>query len=189
MDSGTLIYLVAVIIYFIYTALKKNKKGTEEGLPGESERPKSEREAEPAPPARSFEEMLKEIRREQQGRSKDFERSGQKETNQPHQTPQRPSTYADRQENERRKEKPIVIPEPNIPKAYQNYTGARASERGKLKTLDEQVDIDNTGIILGDVEPLAEVKPAGNRYAALLRQPQTLKDAIVVSEILQKKYF
>jgi len=56
-----------------------------------------------------------------------------------------------------------------------------------LVKLDDQVDLDDTKTILGEVEE--EDSGKTNKYAQLLKSPETLKDAIIVSEIINRKYF
>ncbi|EIM76462.1 hypothetical protein A3SI_09692 [Nitritalea halalkaliphila LW7] len=78
MDAGNILYIIAIIIYFIYSAVTAGKKK-------QAEREQEAREAEeigneqegPKQRSGSFEDMLREIRRAQQGAERDLERSGQ----------------------------------------------------------------------------------------------------------------
>lgn len=62
------------------------------------------------------------------------------------------------------------------------------SQTKKFKTIDEQVDIEQIEIRKID-EPIGGVKKeTSSRYAKLFRNPQRVKDAIVMTEILNRKY-
>jgi hypothetical protein len=71
-DAGNIIYIIAIIIYFIYTAVKKGQKPQDlDGQDDQSSDGQSERK-----PV-SFEDLLKEIRGGQQQREKDLSQTGQ----------------------------------------------------------------------------------------------------------------
>ncbi|WP_143960866.1 hypothetical protein [Litoribacter populi] len=183
MDAGTLIYIALVILYFLFTAFRKKDK------PQEDERFEGEQEGERRPA--SFEDMLKEIRREQQERTRDFEDSGQGEVL------EEVDTYEEHQYSEPKPEpkpkpKPKPQSEPTNPyrKYYEGGEGSlKNTEKAPLKTLDEQVDISIDDKIIGEVEDVAEVQSAVNPYAKLLKNPSTVKDAVILTEILNRKYF
>ncbi len=68
MDSGTVFYIIAVIIYFLYTAFQQRKaKNREE----QGEVPSDSPAKEDAPKG-SFDEILREIRRQQEERERDI---------------------------------------------------------------------------------------------------------------------
>ncbi|UJP64277.1 hypothetical protein [Mongoliitalea daihaiensis] len=174
MDAGNIIYLIAVIIYFIYSALKKNKPEAPKDSSDTSSEAPQQRPA-------SFEDLLREIRRGQQEAEKDFEQTGQgtvKEERRP--------------EPNRRVERPYQpMPEANQPKAYQAFQGALDEDyKPKYKTLDEQVRISASiqGIKSTEVGvSKKKVKPV-NRYARMLHNPKSVRDAIVLTEILNRKF-
>lgn len=184
MDAGNIIYIIAIIIYFIYTALKKGKgpEDIDEPSTPQDERPRRQT---------SFEDLLKEIREGQKERERDLEQSGQGETLE---------DQAQRQERkiERRTPEPVYEektyerPVANQPKAYQKFQGeVKSQDKPKLKTLDEQISLDAEleGLKASiEVEEL-EDKVKVNRYKSLLKNPETVKDAVVMSEILNRKHF
>ncbi|MGK7397831.1 MAG: hypothetical protein ACNS62_24880 [Candidatus Cyclobacteriaceae bacterium M3_2C_046] len=67
----------------------------------------------------------------------------------------------------------------------------QAVETGKkLKTLDEQVKIEDTASRLKEVEQVTKKKAAAtSKYAKLLRNRNNLKQAIIMKEILDRKHF
>jgi hypothetical protein len=166
MESGTIFYIIAVIIYFIYSFLAQKKAQNQEGQPGETEEiPEEEGSAK-----KSFDELLKDIRRDQEERERDIVLTGEKTSPKQEQLPQPAWEESD-------------INKPESEKIYK-----RLSESQPLVKLDDQVDIHDDEKILGEVEsesPAARSNP----YARLLKQPKTLREAIVVSEILQRKHF
>lgn len=175
MDLGNIIYLVAVIVYFIYTALKKNKPE----LPEENERQTSDS---PSQRPVNFEDLLKEIRRGQQEAQKDFEQSGQG------------------QAWESRKSEPVKTKkerssspfnEVKQPSAYQAFQGAMDEDyKPKYKTLDEQIRISSSieGLKTTGIAATKNRKKEPNRYTRLFKNPQSVKDAIVFSEVLKRKF-
>ncbi|MCH7399170.1 hypothetical protein MM236_14290 [Belliella sp. DSM 107340] len=183
MDAGNIIYIVAVIIYFIYTAVKKGKKNEDVNLPDQV--PNEDTGQRPV----SFEDLLKEIRGGQKERERDLEHSGQ-------------GTVIE----ERKWSKPVMSPEPekyvtsadklrkNQPEndKYGDYSGSISSnEVPKLKTLDEQVSINSslTGLKVSESRTSKRKSTKNNRYQKMLSNPKSVRDAIILSEILNKKHF
>ncbi|WP_296705726.1 hypothetical protein [Algoriphagus sp.] len=163
MDLGNIIYIVAVIGYFIYQLSKKKKSGDNEG---------PERELnEPSRPT-TFEDLMREIREAQ--------------------NPNRPQPAPKPRVQQRQVEE--IKPEPVKKKWYEEtaddeisyYDGAYE----KAKTAGEKAvpisQLEFTDIGLKAYEKKVE---NGNRYAELLKNPQSIKDAIVLSEILNRKHF
>ncbi|MBT0810476.1 hypothetical protein KIH41_04195 [Litoribacter ruber] len=183
MDAGTLIYIVLVIIYFLFTAFKKKNKPQE----GE-ERFEGEEEGERRPA--SFEDMLREIRREQEQRTREVENREQPEEEDLYEE----AAYSQPTPAPKPKPKPQPKAQNEPANPYKKYyEGGEGSlknvEKEPLVTLDEQVDISSDEKIIGEVEDVAEEKSAVNPYAKLLKNPETVKDAVVLSEILNRKYF
>ena len=170
MDFGQIIYIVAIVAYFIYKATAKKKTG---------ELPESE-EGIPDPPKKgfTFEELLKEIREAQ--------------------TPKIPELEPE----------PVPMPKPNPP-----YTPP-IQDRPVIQSTSSQEVILSDGLdyensysqpkskpFYGDVEhssldfeqsrPVSYELPKEqiNPYAELLKNPKSIRDAVVVSEILKPKYF
>jgi len=183
-DIGTVVYIILVLLYFVFTAFKKKNapEQTDERYEGE--------EAGERRPA-SFEDMLRDIRRDQNERVKDIEQAGQGEV----------SDYdyrEKREEVEERtynswEEKPAPAkPEPVKESRNKYYEGGEGSlknyERQPLVKLDDQVDLESDEKILGEVEDVAEEYRGKSKYGNLLKNPETVKDAIILSEILNRKY-
>ncbi|MCH7410895.1 hypothetical protein MM239_15915 [Belliella sp. DSM 111904] len=174
MDNiGNVIYVVAVIIYFIYTAIKKGGKGaaqpptTTEGPTEDHQRPQS------------FEDLLREIRKGQREEKRDLEKTGQGDSHIPHRS--KPiQTSSDKYDGEKK-----------YASAFDKYSGTVSNhEVPKLQTLDEQVRLSSDLIGIGTVgEDIDKKQKSANRYKKLLQDPQNVKDAVVLSEIMNKKYF
>ena len=178
MDAGNLVYLAAVIVYFIYTALKKNKNEEDLGQPGQPENP------EPRKKPVSFEELLKEIRQGQQQR--------EEEINQP--APSRRQTQMPQDRESRPLEKPKqqtpkVAPKSNKYESYEGVVEERvAPERVKLAD-QERLSSHISGIKSSILQEKDKIEVPENRYKQLLSNPKTAKDAIILSEVLTRRYF
>lgn len=161
MDLGNIIYLVAVIVYFIYQISKNKKSGEpteEQGTPDES----------PKAPT-TFEDLMREIREAQQPRSK-----------QPSPQPQRPEPVQVKEKAPSKK----WYEEADEEISY--YDGAYE----KAKTAAEKA-IPISQLEFSEIGKQA-YKPSEkkvNRYAQLMKDPQSVKDAVVLSEILNRKHF
>ena len=177
-DASTLVYIIAVIVYFLYSTFFSKKE------PGQAERKSEQPEVQPRK-AVSFDDLLKEIRREQGERERDLEGKTiveddyveEEETYvaQPVAAPKKYFTYED--------------PEhfPSADTKYQaNY---KNFEKDPLVKLDDQIDLNSDQKILGEVEDVEGYTRRKNKYAEILKNPETVKDAVVVSEILRPKYF
>ncbi|MDF2157800.1 hypothetical protein [Algoriphagus sp. CAU 1675] len=159
MDLGNVIYILAVIAYFVYQATKKKRAEGEEEYP-ESQPPQQ-------PQAPSFEDLLREIR----------------EAQKPKPAP---------------KPKPVVVqekaPEPKktIYKSLEDYDDEISYYKGAFESSQVKAAKTSEGIpTIPTVVPEAyESKPKPkSRYADLLKNPATVKDAVVMKEILDRKYF
>jgi hypothetical protein len=181
-DAGNLIYIVAVIIYFIYSALKKDKNLPSE--PGSTEElPEQRRPA-------SFEDLLKEIRQSQQEREKDFDHAGQGAN---------PSTAGEIKRNtyqtietESRPVQKKAEPNENPKKTTQfdQYQGEMSGHIApKLQKLDDQVQIEVPSGRLKAYDLVKDIEKSEHYYSKLLKDPQTVKDAVILGEILNRKHF
>lgn len=177
MDAGNIIYLVAIIIYFIYTALKKGKPEEE------MERPDMPQERQEQRRPASFEDLLKEIRAGQQQMEKDLQQTGQGRV-----AEERPVTQMTSQE------KPTGYRPQKIkqPKAYEQFQGEISErEMPKLRTLNEQISLEASlqGIKSSLRSDVLEKEKKENRYRKLLKDPRSVKDAVILSEVLTRKHF
>lgn len=183
MDAGNIIYVVAVIIYFIYTALKKGKKNEDLNQPDQE----SESQPNQRPP--SFEDLLREIRGGQQERERNLEKSGQGDVTENTKTVVK-STKLEPEKYQTSSDKLEKIDQANS--KYNQYTGADSKlKTPKLQTLDEQVRLKSsfTGIEVGESRSVNRKTSKNNRYQKMLASPRSVKDAIVLSEILNRKHF
>ncbi len=215
MDAGNIIYIIAIIIYFIYTALKKAKPDAGSDKPLSNE-PSTEQQR----PV-SFDDLLKEIRQGQQSREKDFEQTGQGNTAekkfQTDRWDKKPEQHLDSDlegavqekipkkkfQTDRWEKTPEVEPERatrpiyqddvDQPKAFGKFQG-EVSDRAipKLKTLDEQVSLSsNIQGLKSDIKviDISGKKNRSNRYKEMLQNPESVRDAVILSEILNRKTF
>lgn len=181
-DASTLVYIVAVAVYFLYSTFFRKKEPPQTG----TEQP----EVKPQKTA-SFDELLKEIRREQGQLDRDMKGEVVEED------------YYGEEEVYEEKRKPVLQP---APKKYFTYEDPKqfptADAAGQKKTnkfekyekqplvrLNDQVDLHSDEKILGEVEDVAGQFQKSNKYANLLKNPKTIREAIVVSEILNRKHF
>ncbi|MDX5338109.1 MAG: hypothetical protein LPK25_03710 [Cyclobacteriaceae bacterium] len=163
MDLGNIIYIVAIIAYFIYQMTRK--KGGEE-LPEnpESPTPKPEKGV-------TFEELLKEIRNAQNPQKSD---------------PVPPAP------------KPIPIPEPKP--AYRKkveepeddeikyYEGTfHATKKNPYQAYAEKKSIPSAPVPKLNLE--SSVPKKVNPYTEKLKNPKSVREAIVLAEILNRKHF
>jgi hypothetical protein len=181
-DAGNIIYIVAVIIYFIYSALKKDKSKTIEPSSNDSE---SERNR----PA-SFEDLLKEIRQSQQSREVDFDKTGQGEVLETSKNrkiftePMERRDVVEKREEQKRQETTSTV--------YDKYQGQMGEKMvPKRQKLDDQVSIDEPITRLGIPELEIEKSEAKTEhyYSKLLKDPQSVKDAVILGEILNRRSY
>lgn len=192
MDLGNIVYIIAIIAYFIYTATRKKGNPEEMDQPGAPDNPQEQRK-----PV-SFEDLLKEIRQGQGQREKDLQGSGQGKSAE--QFPKRSETRTFEQQKprpvqegrtfEQPKQKPVQ--EERKIRRYESYEGEIAEralpERVKLAD-QERIHSHVSGIKSSiAVESLDSIEEE-NKYKTLFRNPENVREAIIMSEILKRKYF
>lgn len=186
MDAGNIIYIIAIVIYFIYSAVKKNKNNKElEGNEADEEVL-----SQPKKPT-SFEDLLREIREGQQDREKDLKHTGQGKV------ATAPTPKVERMEpvrpdkKEFEPQRTIMRADQPVPKKFEDYEGAIPDrEFPKVRKLDDKVSLSDPVEGMKSelfADTLKKAKPK-NRYAELLKNPATVKDAVILSEILNRKY-
>jgi len=168
MDGSTVFYIIAVIIYFIYTSFAKKKANN-----GGSEMDENKN----APnQGTSFEELLRDIRKDQRQKVPEETQEEWVET-----IPER--EYHEPNDNEEfAEERRPLAKEREFISAYRNV-------KQPLVKLDDQVDIDNDQKILGDVVDVAGEHQSGNKYARLLKNPETIKDVVILTEVFNRRHF
>lgn len=168
MDLGNVIYIVAVVGYFIYKAVsgKKAKELDDNDFPDQNTVPKPV----------SFEDLLKEIR-EAQSPKKEEEKPIIVQKSKPiAEEYQRPSPVA---------VKRFHVPEKvEMDDEAQFYQGSYNTATQSVTKLSE-INYEESFL---KVE-LDESSKKINRYAKLLKNPDTLRESLMVGEILKPKYF
>ncbi|MEB2785631.1 hypothetical protein [Algoriphagus persicinus] len=184
MDLGNIVYIVAILAYFIYQATRNKKKNQD----GEAQ----EMSDVPEKKAVSFEDLMREIRDTQkpkpvaparpsmqpapvdQSKPVVYERAGEIES--------RPEWRADPAPAVKR------FPTKKIEEAddeIEYYQGAFEKTKS---------DLTKTSKGIPEIPSLKEVtvessNTGRSRYTRMLKDPQGIKDAVVLKEILDKKHF
>jgi len=165
-DLGNIVYVVAVLGYFIYRAVqgKKRKELDETNQP----------EEEPSQRPASFEDLLKEIRETQK-----LKRQVPKPT---------PVFQEVVVPKEKLIAKPIAVRRSEEVEVLDDearfYQGAYNSVN---QTATKITDVTYGGSLL-KADPSESLRKV-NRYAALLKNSQTRRESVVVSEILRPRHF
>ena len=172
-DSSTIFYIIAVAVYFIYSLFfRKKEQEPVEGNPNAPDGPKK--------PV-SFEDLLKEIRHEQGATQEEAQRVEDV-------WEEDEGDYEE--EDEALKEASYANPYREEARYYEgSWESKNRYGSQPLVKLDDQVDLDSTEPILGEVEEEQGPGRSNNRFGLLLKNPETLRDAVVVSEILTRKHF
>lgn len=170
MDLGQIIYIVAIVGYFLYRRVTKKKAGETET----SEDPS----VDPPQKGLSFEDLLREIRDSQ--------------------VPKLPEAAPKRQVIPQPVAATETVTERSIPKRVKEqaleveaesryYAGAyEGNKKNPYQELANRNFAEPESIKVKSFE-MKVVTP--NRYAELLKNPKTFRQAIVVSEILRPKHF
>lgn len=182
MDLGNIVYIVAVLAYFIYQATRK-KKG-QEMTDSDEDSPEAPQKG------MTFEDLMKEIRQAQNPKPIEKpEPVKQKPVAQeavkpgPYRTQSVPSHIPQPKPALRR---PVVVEEDDEETRY--YEGSfAATKKVPYQNYKETNAADLIPSIKMDYDSINPKK--SNPYAQLLKNPKGLKDAIIVSEILKPKYF
>lgn len=211
MDLGNIVYIVAVLAYFIYQATQNKKK----------KQAQQDSTNAPDPTARpvSFEDLLKEIRGEQRQNpsqetpksisepvkpSRNFESTYEKPKSDTsyhkpessytprestYQKPvssyeKRASTYEKRESvyDQRKAWKETIRTDDDEISYYEG-----AFEEKKLARASDVVEIPEIPTL--ELERSSVRSTKNNPYAQLLKNPKSVRDAVVLSEILAKKHF
>ncbi len=167
MDLGNIIYVVAIIAYFIYQATRKK---------GQQDLPEEEPQQTPPQKGMTFEDLLKEIRQAQNPSEPVLPAP-------PKPQPPIPQAAKPIPQTKPVYRKPVVAKEEDEEARY--YEGAYSSSQKTFRK--EFKDAPLVELKKIDYDALNQKK--ANPYAELLKNPKTLKQAVVVSEILKPKYF
>jgi hypothetical protein len=169
MDSSTVFYIIAVIIYFIYTSFANRKS--------DNSNPEMEEQEGSPSQGTSFEDLLRDIRdRQNQDKSAENEEEVLQDEK-PDST-----TLLSKTQRKLDDQESNSADEVEVKNTYRDI-------KQPLIKLDDQVDLSDGRKILGDVVDVAGEHPGGNKYARFLKNPETKKDAIVLTEIFNRKHF
>jgi hypothetical protein len=171
MEFGQIIYVVAIVAYFLYRASSKKKT---ESLPdGDNPAPEAPQKG------FTFEELLREIRESQEPKLPEVV----VETP-PVQMEEPVSTTSNH-----KKPKKHSIPQQEVIVAEGVDVEVESSRRNARQQFYEQTET--------TIQPTLAARPKiyelpqenQNLYADLLKNPKSIRDAVIVSEILKPKHF
>ncbi|PZX56824.1 hypothetical protein LV84_01950 [Algoriphagus ratkowskyi] len=184
MDLGNIVYIVAVLAYFIYQATKGKKKNQSEDQPEMSDEPQQK-------PV-SFEDLMREIRDAQKPKQAEPERPKM----QPAPVQQVEPVVYERAGDIQNRPEWRADPPPAVKRfptkkweedddEIEHYQGAFENTKS---------DLTRTSKGIPDIPSFKEIAVESSytgksRYARMLKDPQSIKDAFVLKEILDKKQF
>lgn len=173
MDLGQIIYIIAIIAYFIYQASKKKK----------SLDPMDSDDNQPEAPQKglTFEELLKEIRNAQNTTAPEPPKPVIQETQRPAPIP---PNFPQAKAQPRRRFEPVE----EVDDEAKFYEGSFESTKKK----NPYQELANKTFAEPEFKRFKSQEiatPKVNPYAKLLKNPKTVKEAIIVSEILRPKHF
>ncbi len=190
MDLGNIVYILAVLAYFIYQATR-NKKQTEEGK-GSLDVPEAKQQP------TSFEDLLKEIREAQKPKRpvqptvqktpepKPYSTTSyQPEPEVPFPTAKRASWYDESSQKEEPETKETSWYGEKPDEEIKYYEGAYERKVAEMGSKPQP---------LAEI-PTLEIKRTDhsdrkvNPYAQLLKNPKSVRDAVILSEILKRKEY
>ena len=170
MEFGEIIYVVAIVAYFLYRASSKKKA---ESLPdGDNQAPEAPQKG------FTFEELLREIRESQEPKIPEVvSEAPPVQTEEPVPTS---SNY---------KKPKLSLPQREVVVAEGVDVEEESSRRNAQQKFYEQTE--------STIEPTLAARPkiyeipqeTRNPYAELLKNPKSFRDAVVVSEIIKPKHF
>jgi hypothetical protein len=180
MDLGNVVYIIAVLAYFIYQATRK-KKGQE--MTDSDEVPEAPQKG------LTFEDLMREIRQAQNPIPTDQPKPIQNQApapkpvlKEPYQSQSIPQRFPQAKPVSRR---PIPVEDDEEIEYYEGTFGA--TKKSPYENYKETQSKPLVSAIKIDYDSLQEKRI--NPYAQLLKNPKTLKEAIIVSEILKPKHF
>lgn len=181
MDLGNIVYIVAILAYFIYQATRKKK---------DLDMPDGDESSPQAPQkGMTFEDLLKEIRQAQDPTP--AEKPVQAKPKPVIPEPQRSEPYRPYPTPSHIPQVKAVSRKPVIPEDDEEIQYYEGSFGASKKIPFQNYKLANSAELIPsfkmDYDAVNSKK--SNPYARLLKNPKTLKDAVVLSEILKPKYF
>jgi hypothetical protein len=184
MDAQFWIYIVIGVIYFLSRLLKKPEQAPGEGP--DSQQPQRGRQAQAGqgtekPRQMTFEELLREITEGKQAQP-------QAPRPRPRQEPQYETLEKDLGDEARSLER-VDFDEAENARVFQKYEEAKslALER---RSLEETLKLEDTVVDFKRFEAFEKKKRRNvlQDYIKIIRNPESLKHAVVMSEILKRKF-
>ena len=187
-DLELYIYIGLVLIYFLSRAMRKKKPQKppiqRSGSPTRNIQEKTSSEVRPL----TFEELLKEFTGQREEESTVVEAEEPERVEEPSQSAYEYGADERSKENE---------DDYNVPENYENYDETYKSyeevydHQEKLVNLDEQVDLNTGGRKRFEKYTIdkAENIHIARRYKDMLKNQDSIRDAIILKEILDRKYF
>lgn len=167
-DFKILIYILAAVAYFLFSQWRKAFKGGGEAEDEEYSEPRRPHpRQQPPKPVTSFEDILREL----QPRMEQARQQGQEVVQEVNVPPAMP---------------PLAEAAPKY-KSYENITPKVLSWEKKAEAIEAaKKSKQRRQESFKAYEQ--ETKPAVSRYAEILRNPTTARDAVILSEIFNRKY-
>jgi hypothetical protein len=172
MDETLIYIIILVVIYLVRFFLKSKEQEPTSHMPDDRETP-MEKPTGPRKPT-TFEELLEEM-----GRGYRKEEPEVTEYEEEYETLEDPYYQhpVDYQSQAERDKEAVSVYEKSV------------SQAQRFKTIDEQVDIKHFDVKIETPADIKwEEKVVASKYARMMRNPQSLKDAIVINELLNRKY-
>jgi hypothetical protein len=167
MDESLIYIIILIIIYVVRFFLKKGEEpATRVPQDTEFDYEPTQKPSGPRRPT-TFEELLEEL-----GKKDYDEKEAEVEEYQP--------VYETLED-------PYFQHSPDRDAEARSVYEKSVSQAKKFKTIDEQVDLKSVDI-KKEIIVKEEPKVTESKYARMMRNPQGLKDAIIMSEILNRKY-
>ena len=171
MDLGQIIYAIAILGYFLYQVSRK-KKSQESGEAEETNQ-------DPPQKGLTFEELLKEIRNAQNPPAPEIPKELKPE-------PVRPVASETLEPRNERKKRFEPVEELDDEARYYEGTFGSKTKPNPYQALANKTFTEPEIMTFKSYElPSKKINP----YADLLKNPRSLKESVIVSEILRPKYF
>ncbi len=170
-DFKLILYVLAAVAYFVFMQWRKAFNSPKEDIDPKAPKPER-RQQHPAKPVTSFDDILREL----QPKLEQAEAKGKKvvaeakEIAKPFVPPLIPQVEK------------IPMPKQYTDRAPKALSWEKAAEAKQLAKLSEELRIKDR------FESYDRQKAAPNPYASLLKNPKTVREAVVLTEILKRKY-
>jgi hypothetical protein len=190
MDAQFWIYIVIGVLYFLSRFFKKPEQGAEEAPKSqqpERRRPvRTEQTATEEPRPLTFEELLREITEGKQAQK----RQPMPEPEPEHEPVPRYEPYEQAMGEEARSFEDVRTDEVESARKWKPYEQV-IQEAPERRSLEETLRLQDTVVSFGKFaafDKKQDQKKILNDYIKIIRNPESLKQAVVMSEILRRKF-